>query len=58
MVGFGDFELLTLQQYWWIVVSLIGGLFVFIMFVQGGQSLIFKLSKNELEKNDAYKCDR
>lgn len=50
MVGFGDFELLTLQQYWWIVVSLIGGLFVFIMFVQGGQSLIFKLSKNELEK--------
>ena len=50
MVGFGDLELLTLQQYWWIVVSLIGGLFVFIMFVQGGQTLINKLSKSETEK--------
>jgi cytochrome bd ubiquinol oxidase subunit II len=50
MVGFGDLELLTLQQYWWIVVSLIGGLFVFIMFVQGGQTLINKLSTNETEK--------
>ncbi|WP_419671464.1 cytochrome d ubiquinol oxidase subunit II [Aliarcobacter butzleri] len=30
--------------------TLLGGLFVFIMFVQGGQTLIDKLSENETEK--------
>ncbi|MBN2781697.1 MAG: cytochrome d ubiquinol oxidase subunit II [Campylobacterales bacterium] len=49
-MGFGDLELLTLQQYWWIIISLLGGLFVFMMFVQGGQTLIDKLSANETEK--------
>lgn len=49
-MGFGTLELLTLQQYWWIIISLLGGLFVFIMFVQGGQTLIDKLSENETEK--------
>ncbi len=49
-MGFGDLELLTLQQYWWIIIALLGGLFVFIMFVQGGQTLIDKLSENETEK--------
>jgi cytochrome d ubiquinol oxidase subunit II len=49
-MGFGDLELLTLQQYWWIIISLLGGLFVFIMFVQGGQTLIDELSDNEVEK--------
>jgi cytochrome d ubiquinol oxidase subunit II len=39
-----------LQQYWWIIISLLGGLFVFMMFVQGGQTLLNKLSKNEIEK--------
>lgn len=49
-MGFGNLELITLQQYWWIIISLLGGLFVFIMFVQGGQTLIDKLSENETEK--------
>jgi len=49
-MGFGDLELLTLQQYWWIIISFLGGFFVFIMFVQGGQTLIDKLSDNETEK--------
>lgn len=49
-MGFGTLELITLQQYWWIIISLLGGLFVFIMFVQGGQTLIDKLSENEIEK--------
>jgi len=49
-MGFHDLELLTLQQYWWIIISLLGGLFVFIMFVQGGQTLIDKLSDSEVEK--------
>ncbi len=49
-MGFGSLELLTLQQYWWIIIALLGGLFVFIMFVQGGQTLIDQLSKTETEK--------
>jgi len=49
-MGFDSLELLTLQQYWWSIIALLGGLFVFIMFVQGGQTLIDKLSDNEIEK--------
>ena len=49
-MGFGTLELLTLQQYWWMIISLLGGLFVFIMFVQGGQTLMDKLSDSEIEK--------
>ncbi len=49
-MGFGELELLTLQQYWWIIIALLGGLFVFIMFVQGGQTLIDTLSDDETEK--------
>ncbi|MDY0327899.1 MAG: cytochrome d ubiquinol oxidase subunit II [Arcobacteraceae bacterium] len=47
---FENLTLLQLQQYWWIIISLLGGLFVFMMFVQGGQTLLNKLSKNEIEK--------
>ena len=43
---------LSLQQYWWFIVALLGGLFVFMMFVQGGQTLLNTLAKNESEKND------
>lgn len=49
-MGFESLELITLQQYWWVIISLLGGLFVFIMFVQGGQTLMDKLSENETEK--------
>ncbi|GIT98048.1 cytochrome d ubiquinol oxidase subunit II [Sulfurovum sp. TSL1] len=42
---------LSLQQYWWFIVALLGGLFVFMMFVQGGQTLLNTLAKNESEKN-------
>ena len=41
---------LQLAQYWWIVLSLLGGLFVFMMFVQGGQTLL-GLAENETEKD-------
>lgn len=41
---------LALQQYWWIIVSLLASLLVFLFFVQGGQTLIFTLAKNELER--------
>lgn len=49
-MGFGSLELLTLQQFWWIIIALLGGLFVFIMFVQGAQTLMDQLSDNETEK--------
>jgi cytochrome bd ubiquinol oxidase subunit II len=41
---------LFLQHYWWIIVSLLAGLLVFLMFVQGGQSMIFSLPANEIQK--------
>jgi len=39
-----------LQSYWWIIISLLGGLLVFLMFVQGGQSKIFSLPGNDIQK--------
>jgi len=47
---FETFSLLTLQQYWWLIVSLLGALFVFLTFVQGGGTLLFTIAKNETEK--------
>jgi len=40
----------TLQQLWWLIVSVVGSLFVFLTFVQGGQTLILTLTRNEDEK--------
>lgn len=39
-----------LQHYWWFVVSLLGALLVFLLFVQGGNSLLFCLGKTEEQK--------
>ena len=36
-----------LQQYWWIIVSLLGAILVFLLFVQGGDSLLFCIGKSE-----------
>jgi cytochrome d ubiquinol oxidase subunit II len=47
---FESLSLLTLQQYWWLIISLLGAILVFLMFVQGGQTLIFQLGKTETEK--------
>jgi cytochrome bd ubiquinol oxidase subunit II len=46
---FETLSYLFLQQYWWIIVSLLGSLLVFLMFVQGGQTLLGNLGKNETE---------
>ena len=40
-----------LQSYWWFIVSLLGALLVFMLFVQGGQSLIYTLGKTESHLN-------
>jgi len=47
---FENLSLLELQQYWYIIVSLLGAALVFLMFVQGGQTLIYKLGKTEDER--------
>lgn len=39
-----------LQQYWWILVSLLGALLVFLLFVQGGQTLLYGTAATEEEK--------
>lgn len=39
-----------LQEYWWFLVSLLGALLVFLMFVQGGQSLLFTIGKTERQQ--------
>ena len=39
-----------LQQYWWFLIALLGGLLVFLLFVQGGNALIFLAGKNEVQR--------
>ena len=39
-----------LQHYWWLLVSVLGGLLVFLMFVQGANSLIFSLGHTPEER--------
>ena len=47
----GNLEWSTLQQLWWLIASLVGSLFVFLTFVQGGQTLILTLARSEAEKS-------
>jgi len=47
---FGDLALLTLQQYWFVIVSLLGAILVFLFFVQGGQTFLFRIGKTEAER--------
>ncbi|MCD6179478.1 MAG: cytochrome d ubiquinol oxidase subunit II [Bacteroidales bacterium] len=39
-----------LQHYWYAIIALLGALLIFLLFVQGGQTLIYTIAKNELEK--------
>lgn len=39
-----------LQQYWWFLVSLLGAILVFLLFVQGGNSLIFSVGRTDEER--------
>jgi cytochrome d ubiquinol oxidase subunit II len=47
---FDNLSLAQLQQLWWIIVSTVCALFVFLTFVQGGQSLLSYVARNDLEK--------
>lgn len=39
-----------MQHYWWFLVSLLGALLVFLLFVQGGQSLLYRFGRTAEEK--------
>lgn len=39
-----------LQHYWWLIVSLLGAILVFLLFVQGANSLLFSLGRTEEER--------
>lgn len=39
-----------LQNYWWIIVSLLASLLVFLMFVQGGQTFIFSVARTDMQR--------
>lgn len=43
--------LTLLQHYWWLIISLLGALLVFLLFVQGGQGLLYDIGKTEEERN-------
>ncbi len=47
---FEAFSYISLQQYWWMIVSLLGAILVFLMFVQGGQTLIYTIGKTNEER--------
>ncbi|RLD79621.1 MAG: cytochrome d ubiquinol oxidase subunit II [Bacteroidetes bacterium] len=47
---FETLSLLALQQYWWIIVSILAAILVFLMFVQGGQTMIYCLGKTDMER--------
>ena len=48
---FETLSYIQLQQYWWFLVSLLAALFVFMTFVQGGQTLLWSLGKTEDQRD-------
>lgn len=47
---FGNLSHLALQQYWFVIVSLLGSILVFLFFVQGGQTFLFRIGKSATER--------
>lgn len=48
---FENMSHLALQHYWFILVSLLGAFLVFLLFVQGGQTLIYSIGKTKRERD-------
>jgi cytochrome d ubiquinol oxidase subunit II len=48
---FENLSYLALQQYWWVIISLLASILVFMMFVQGGQTLINQIGKTRIERS-------
>ncbi len=40
-----------LQELWWLLCSVVGSLFLFLTFVQGGQTLLWQVAKTDMEKD-------
>lgn len=40
-----------LQHYWWLIISILGSLLVFLLFVQGGQGMLYTIGKTATERN-------
>ncbi len=47
---FENLSLIALQNYWWFIISVLGASLVFLLFVQGGQTMIYRLGKTETER--------
>ena len=47
----GNLDIVILQQIWWIICSVVGALFLFLTFVQGGQTLLWQVAKSDKEKS-------
>ena len=47
---FENLSIIQLQELWWVIVSTIGAFFVFLTFVQGGQSILSYVARKDLEK--------
>ncbi len=47
----GNLEYTTLQHLWWLICSVVGALFLFLNFVQGGQTLLWQVAKTDIEKS-------
>lgn len=46
----GNLDISILQQLWWIIVAIVGSLFLFLTFVQGGQTLLWQVARSDIEK--------
>ncbi len=44
-----NLDYVTLQQLWWVICALLGALFLFLNFVQGGQTLLWQVAKTDPE---------
>ena len=44
-----NLDYVTLQQLWWVICSLVGALFLMLTYVQGGQTLLWQVAKNDTE---------
>jgi cytochrome d ubiquinol oxidase subunit II len=47
----GNLDYSVLQQIWWLLAAVVGSLFLFLTFVQGGQTLLWQIGKTEQEKS-------
>jgi cytochrome d ubiquinol oxidase subunit II len=46
----GNLDITTLQSLWWVLDSVVGSIFLFLIFVQGGQTLLWQVARDDMEK--------